>query len=258
MPFLTVRLPKEGEILVTESQAVSVGDLLAKGENPQLVSLEVSRLFKVKPQQVKKLLIKKIGEEVKAGEVVAQKKSFFSKSSLKSPISGILEKMDEERGTLFIKGGEEGFALKAKVSGKVKEVKGKEEIVIEFPGIEIEAEQGVGPKKEGKITVLKTSQINLPDLNLDLAEKIVVGKTWGRSSLSKAKGLGIAAVLAQEVEDADCLKVGEEKKLPLLGLQSSDFALLIFSPVNFQKVLKYEGYQATVWGDEKTLLIGST
>lgn len=244
--------------MVAEGQAISVGDLLAEGKNPQLVSLEVSRLFKVKPQNVKKLLIKKIGEEIKAGEVVAQKKSLFKKSSLKSPISGILEKIDEVSGTLFIKGEKEGFVLKAKVSGKVKEVKGKEEIVIEFQGIEIEAEQGVGSKKEGKITVLKTSQVNLPDLNLDLAEKIVAGRTWGRSSLSKAKGLGIAAVLAQEVENEDCLKVAEEKKLPLLGLQSSDFTLLVFSPVNFQKVLKYEGYQATVWGDEKTLLINNT
>lgn len=254
MSLLTVQLPSKGRVLVTSGQPVSVGDLLAKGESFRSTSLNIARLLKVKPQKVKKLLLKKIGDEVKEGEIIAQKSSLFSKSKLKSPQSGILESLDEGTGLITIKSSFEDFSIKAPVSGKVAKVKDGEEVVIEFEGVDIEAQKGVGSKKEGKIVVFKSPQASLFDLSLDLAGKIVAAKTWSSGSLSKAKVLGIEAVLAEQIEDEDLerLASGED-----LSMGKWDIALLIFSPENFAKVVKCDGKQAIVWGEGKRLFVSS-
>jgi len=245
MSLLTVRLPSKGKVLVTVGQTVSVGDPLAKKESSFKSTFDLARLFKTKPQKVKKLLLKKVGEEVREGEVLAQKKTLFTKSKLKSPAAGILEKLDEESGILTIKTPQEDFTLRAKVAGKVVKIKEEEEIIVDFEGIEIEAERGMGPKKEGEITVLKDSPVHLSHLNLDLAGKLVAAGVFGCGTLSKAKALGIEAILACEIEDENHLKSTGEKS----------FSFLVFSPDNFAKVLKYESFHAVVWGEEKSLVV---
>lgn len=240
MPALIVHLPAKGKILVKVGQDVSPGDLLAQGEGFKRIGLNLPQLFKVKPQNVSRLLVKKIGEEVNDGEVIAQKTGLFKKTKLKSPTDGVLEKLDEENGILTIKEKGEDFTLKASVAGKIIKIKDEEEVVIEIEGIEIEAKIGRGPKKEGEIAVLTGEGPTRGNLTSDFQEKIVAAKVWGRLAQIKAQALGIAAILGEEIEE------GEAK---------NDFTFLVLAPHDFEKVLKYEGCPAVVWGDEKQLVI---
>ena len=241
MTLLTVHLPAKGKILVSEGQTVSQGSLLAQGENPKRVSLHLGLLLKTKPAKIRNSLFKKIGEEIKEGEIVAQKTHFLGKRRVKSPQAGILENLDEESGILTIKTGGVDFNLPSPVEGKVKEIKENEEIIIEFKGVEIKAEKGTGPPKEGEMAVLGNSAVSLFNLSLDLAGKIVAAGIWSRETLSKARALGVEAVLGQEIED--------------FSLEKAELTLLLFSPENFEKVLKYNKHQAVVLGEEKSLII---
>lgn len=244
MSFLTVRLPKDAQVMVKVGQKVAAGDPLAKSLDTQRRSLPIARLLKVKPQRVKRLLTKKIGEEVKIGEILAQKTSLFAKTGLKSPVSGTLENFEEGSGILTLKTTLEDLVLKAKVSGQVIKIKEGEELILEFSGAVIEAEKGIGVLKEGLIHVLKVPKARLFDLGSDLAGKIVAAASWTREALSKVGAVGATAVLGQETE--------EEEWPP-----SKDFTFLLFSPANFEKVLKYEGERARAWGEEKILVIGN-
>lgn len=224
-------------------------------------NLNLSKLLSVKPERVENLLTKKIGDEVKVGEVIAKKTGLFSNLKLKSPISGILEKLDLATGMLTIKTSKAEPILKATAAGEEKEIRenhGDKKIIIETEGVEIEAKMGVGPKTGGQLLVLKTDKVDLPDLTADLTEKILAARSWGLGSVSKAEALGVTAVLGEEFADEDFLSVDGEENLSSLGLKKRDFTLLVFSSENFEKVLKYAGCQVVAWGKEKRLLIANS
>lgn len=249
MPLNTVQIPANGKILVREGQEVAVGDPLIQAESPREI-LNLASLLNVNPKNVKKLLTKAIGQEVKKGEIISQKSGLLKKSKLKSPTDGILEKLDEQSGFLTIKLKGEDFTLKSTVGGKVVKIKEGDCITLEAKGLEIKAQRGIGPRKEGKIEVLKSDPVCLGDLNLESAGKILAAKNWACGSLSKAKALGAEGILAQQVEDDDFSRAASSG-------QGKDLVILVFSPENFEKVLKYNNYQVTIWGDEKSLMVGS-
>lgn len=244
--------------MVSVGQKVLPGDPLVKRGDAGFKNLDLANLLKIKPQKIKNLLVKKIGDEVKAGEVIAKKTGLLANLKLKSPINGILETLDMETGILTIKTLGEEIILKAGIAGKVKEVKEGEEITLEIEGLEIEAKLGIGPKRESQLAVLKIPQVDLGALSLDLAEKIVAAKSWGLGSVSKAGALGIEGLLGEEFADEDFLKAGQGKTLPSLGLKDRGLVLLVFSPEDFAKVLKYDGHYVSAWGDEKRLLIANS
>lgn len=214
---------------------------MAQGENPKRVSLHLALLLKTKPSKVKKSLLKKIGEEINEGEIIAQKSHFLGKRRVKSPQAGILENLDEESGLLTIKAGGADFSLLSPVEGKVAEIKENDKIVIEFKGVEIKAEKGSGSQKEGEMVVLDNSSASFFNLGSDLAGKIVAGKVWSLEALSKVRALGVGAVLGEDFEDFLRERPG--------------LTLLLFSPENFGKVLKYDKHQAVVLGEEKSLIV---
>ncbi|MDP3998251.1 MAG: hypothetical protein Q8P89_01375 [bacterium] len=243
MPLLTVQLPAKGKILVSVGQKITPGDPLLEEEDHKLANLNVARLLKTDPRKVKNILIKKVGEDVREGEVIAEKVSLFSKSRLKSPLSGILEKIDGESGILTFKKIGSGDVLKSHVAGKVVKIRQGEEIIIETEGAEIKAEQGWGGIKKGEIVILRQPHNQCFDLNQDLAGKIVGVSSWPVWFVSKAKTLGIAAILGQEIEEE------------AFGFGNDDFAILVFSSAGFEKVLKYNGCQGIVWGEGKNLFV---
>lgn len=227
--------------MVSEGQRVLVGDILAEGKSFERKSINIALLLKVNPKDTPKLLIKKIGEEIKEGELLARKDGILNKASLKSPQSGTLEKLDEN-GILTIKIPRDEFTLRSKVNGKIIKIKDDEEIDIEFDGIEIEADEGTGSKKEGLIFALKDSNPSLYTICPELSGKIVAAKNWSREAISKARALGIAAILGEVIEGQ-----GLNKK--------NDCPMLVFSSENFEKVVKYNDCFGTACGEEKSLII---
>lgn len=227
--------------MVSEDQRVLAGDVLAKGESFERKNLNIALLLKVKPKDTPKLLLKKIGEEIKEGELLARKDGILNKTNLKSPQSGFLENLDEN-GILTIKIPRDEFTLRSKVNGKVIKIKNEEEITIEFDGIEVEAEEGAGSKKEGLIVALKDPNASLSTICPELTGKIVAAKNWSREAISKARALGIAAILGEVIE-------GENLN------QNNDCPMLVFSSENFEKVVKYNDCFGTACGEDKCLII---
>ncbi|MBI4100401.1 hypothetical protein HY439_01540 [Candidatus Microgenomates bacterium] len=240
MSHLTVRLPQKGKILVSEGQKVSRGDSLAEIENKlDEVYLNLAKASGLRPNKVITVLVKKIGDEVIEGEIIARKKGLLGEKKIKSPISGTLEKLEEDTGVLTVGIKGEKTILKAPAAGKIVEIK-NDEIVIDCAGTVIPAEKGGGIEVTGELVSLKNPTVGLYDLTSELEEKIVAAEIWTKEALIKAKSLQIKAILGTDFR-------GEMDVCPL--------TFLALTPDNFKKVLKYVDHQVIVFGEEKNLVV---
>lgn len=252
---LTVSCP--GKILVNIGEKVSLGDALAEVQKGKTLTLNLAKILRVKPRRVLKFLRKRIGEEVKEGEVIAQKKKLLGQRLVTAPASAILEKLENETGILTLGTMEEKFIVTSPLVGKVKEIKDKE-VILEFEAVEVGALAGVGPKVSD-ITLfgpVGEEIVDLMDLTVEIRGKAVLGRNWRREALSKAYGLGAAAILATEVDNQDLEKAAVGKKMSLGGEpRELKQTLMILDKIGFEKVVKYEGHRVIVEPEEKRLII---
>lgn len=234
--------------MVEEGQKIAPGDVLAESQVRSQKTVNLAKILKVKPPKVKGLLLKKLGQEVTSGEIIAQKKSLLGKRKFIAPLVGRLESLENDTGILTLSCPDETISLVSPVEGTVKEIREGKEIVIEFSGWEIEVQKGVGPKRQGEIFtgLAKKEKIDLWDLDYNLKDKVVLGKNWPGLCLAKAKGLQISAILAQEIQDEDWENFAQSK---------APLALLILGKSDFEKVQKFAGCQAIFEPQEKKLII---
>ena len=68
------------------------------------IVLEIATLLKVKPKKAVKYLQVKLGDSVRKNQLLAQRKRFLCKAKkVYSPVNGVVEKLEEKSGCLFIK-----------------------------------------------------------------------------------------------------------------------------------------------------------
>ena len=82
-------LPLKGEVVVSEGDTVKSEDIVAKTELPgDIVSINVGNKLSLPPKEVPNKMLKKAGEEIKKGEILAITGTFFGlfKSKVLSPM----------------------------------------------------------------------------------------------------------------------------------------------------------------------------
>lgn len=236
----TLTFKTKGEILVKEGQKVSTGDVLAVEEFiPQLISLNIAKFLSTSPKKCLKVLTKKLGEEVKVSEIIAQKKSFFGlrKKIVRSPCDGVLEKVEAETGELIISLPKRKREIKLPVPGIIKKIdRAKGEIIVSLLGEEVKLKEAIGSLTSGKIEVIgEDTPLFLVDRKYQ--GKIVCAKIWKEEFFEKALALGVAAFLAIELPFIDWEKqkkgnhllIGEEEEKFIFNigiLEEKDFKIL--------------------------------
>lgn len=235
--ILTIKT--KGEILVSEGEKISKGDVLAQEEFvPQLISLNIAKFLAVSPKKALLFLTKKLGEGVKVSEIIAKKKSLFGlkKKIIKSPCDGILERLDGDTGELIISLPKEKKEIKSPVDGRIKRVT-KGEITIEINGEQIKLKEAVGNFAKGEIFIIDKGEVELFSLSQALDGKIVCGQKWRQDTLEKAWALGALVVIGADISEVDWEKLkkgeglligdNEEKLIYNLGkIEKESFVIL--------------------------------
>ena len=99
--IITLPISPSAKILVGVGERISSKTILAKfSQAHEAETIHLAKLLSVGNSKISQYLKKKIGEKITAGEVIAQKKGFFSSTVVKSPISGKLVDLDLSKGTL--------------------------------------------------------------------------------------------------------------------------------------------------------------
>ena len=100
---LSLKIPKKRKVLVKEKEEVKRGSVLAEGEaEGEKEVLPLASIFKIPPSSIFKVLVKKLGDKVKKGEVLAKKEGILGGMVLKSPIDGRLAEVSQVLGEVVL------------------------------------------------------------------------------------------------------------------------------------------------------------
>ena len=126
-------LPLKGDVLVKVGDKVEPDTVVARTNLPGPVEpLNVANLLGVPPEDVPLAMLKKEGDAVTAGEVIAKTKSFFGlfKSEARAKIEGTIESVSSITGQVLLRGLPVPVQVHAYLRGEVVEVFPKEGVAV--------------------------------------------------------------------------------------------------------------------------------
>lgn len=249
MTLLPIKIPAGADVKVSVGDKLTAGMVIAKSKSQK--SDHVIRLtedFKISPGKVKNSLKKNLGDSVKVGDVIAEKTETFGITSVAiiSQFSGILAKIDEETGDIFLKviGSEEkGDEIISPVDGTVY-ICNNEQIVIKTEKNAFVAEDSLGKEAEGEMLYIE--QFDPEKLSSKISGKILLVKVLDKVSLFKVIGLDASGVITLEISDADFIDLSEKAiKTPVMNVTDEDF----------KKLVAKNGAKVFLNGENKSILV---
>lgn len=191
MPELTILISPDHTLLVKTGDTLSQGDILAKIESSKSAKLDIAGLLKINPDSLLNHLIVNSGENIKEGQLIAQKKGFFSSTTIKSPISGSI-KLSKDKGFVIIKPIDSDETLLSPCSGEVDKISSSS-VIIKSDTTVISGISGSG-NIGGELIKLKedTDFFHIDDR---LKYKIVLAHNLTLAIVAKMKALGVLGVI---------------------------------------------------------------
>jgi len=186
---VVVVIPHGSRMIVKSGDKIKKGEKLSESWASENEVIPVASLLGVSPQKTPKYLVKKIGEKVSEGEIIAQKKDLFSSVAIKSPTDGQIAEINLKDGSLIVSAGIGTEGIVSPVSGVINDaVRGK--IEIEFEGESFEGEEGGGQEAFGEMVYLPGKKINVLDEIPDVDGKIVFGMEITEAASAKLDAMG--------------------------------------------------------------------
>ncbi len=258
------RLPLLGEVYPKEGDKVNYSDVIARTEisgDPEIV--KISMVMGLEPEDTPKYMLKKIGETVEKGELLAFYKALFGliKKQIKAPVSGTLESFSEVTGQAIIRGAPIPVEVDAYIPGTVIDVMPREGAIIETHAAFIQGIFGIGGEVHGDIQVLTSNNTEVLDVDMVKPEhksKILIGgNRVTLEALKKAVQVGVSAIVSGGIRHEDLTTfTGEEIGVAITGQEEVGITIIItegFGNMNmsqrtFDLLKEFEGYSASVNG----------
>lgn len=238
---ITIHLPIShfAKVMVCQGDHITANTTLAKLiESFESETIHLAKLLSVPNSNISKYLKKKIGEKIEAGEVIAEKKGFLSSSYVKSPINGKLEQLDLSAGTLsllkYSKEGKKEFL--SPVSGKVVSI-GKSSIEIEVKNPVFTAVKGEGNETIGNLCFLDKDEIGVLDMQNEVDDSIVIGRSFTEVALLKLSVIGGLGVIT--------IKIKKDISFPWVQVEENVF----------DKLTDFAGQQVWLKPEDKQIVI---
>lgn len=100
--LITITLPKNAELLVQKGQKVNLYDLLYRIDTGSECIIDIGQKLSISPKYIFNCMIKMVGEKVRKNEIIAQKKTMFSKKSVRADSDGVIQKIDHLSGHITL------------------------------------------------------------------------------------------------------------------------------------------------------------
>ena len=229
------RLPLKGNILVKKGDKVSSEDIVAKTELPgNVVPINVVNILSVSPEELPELMLKKEGELVEKGEMIAQSRGLFGwfKTPVLAPASGTIESVSNVTGQVIIRMKPIPVELKAYIDGVVDEVLPGEGVIIGSKAMFIQGIFGIGGEVEGKLVVAVkdiAERLDASKIDDTMKGKIIVGGSMVTTdAMNKAIKIGAHGIIAGGI-DADELRkfLGYDIGVAITGHEEKGITLVI-------------------------------
>ena len=203
------RLPIPGNVLVHKGQNVNPEDVIAEANVPgKIFKLDLARGLGLAEDEVGSCLVRKIGEDLEAGDIVAQVEGTFPRL-VRTPIGGQL--VDYHDGQAVLATGTNRIVLQAEMIGEVEEVIPEYGVVVHCLGSLIQGVWGNGKIGIGELhadSELIVKPLELDDVDLaDPGQILAAGACFDPSSLARLSektisGLVLGVLAPQLLPDA--------------------------------------------------------
>lgn len=260
----TRRLPLLGEVLVNKGDEVDFDTIVARTEVPGIPHIvEATNIMGLDPTELPKYMVKKVGDAVVEGEIVAQWIALFGliKRIARSPIDGIIESASERTGRVIIRSEPTRIEIKAYIPGKVVEIIPREGVIIETNAAIMQGVFGIGPERHGQLKFLvnSPSEALTPDLiTSEHKGKIVMGGSFiSLEAFRKALENKVAGVIVGGINAVDLTKfLGYRMGVAITGEEDIETTLIItegfgemsVSSKSFELLRSFEGEEAAING----------
>jgi len=228
-------LPIPGVVLVQEGESVSSDKVVARAELPGKVHVvNVVNLLGILPEDLKEFMVKREGERVEQGQVLAENKPLIKwfKSTVVSPITGSVETISNSTGQVLLREPPRRLDLFSYVDGRVVEVIPGQGVRIETTCAFVQGIFGVGGETWGTLVMVATSPqqpLEAGQLTSDHAGKIVIGGAFvGAEALQRAKAVGVKGLVVGGMHDKDLRALlGYDLGVAITGTENIGFTLVL-------------------------------
>ncbi len=220
--------------------------------------IKIAHELGVSAKDVKKYLLRKIGDRIYRGEIITRKKNILGlgKKEIRSPADGVITEIDPN-GDLIIKFLPIPVRLVAGARGVVTKV-GQESIFIRSSGIQIKGHAGAGRERDGLIKIIATpEEFIIPQrITADTAGKILVGGSLlERAAIEKALTIGVHGIVVGGINHRDFLSLGVGGDVGITVLVTEGFGNAPMGKDIYETLRGLEDHFAFVSGEAKNFLI---
>jgi hypothetical protein len=257
-------LPIPGKVLVGMGQQVEALDVVAQTQLPgKVFSVNVANRLAVAPEEIQGFMLKKEGDPVKKGEIIAENTPFLKwfKTSVESPVDGTVETVSMLTGQVLLREPPRVLPIKAYVKGKVVEVTPDFGVTVEAEGTFIQGIFGIGGETNGEIAVAAASpdeDLSAEALNETHRGKIVLGgRHAGLATIKRAVELGVNAIVVGGIHDRDLrqllgydigVAVTGTEKIGITIIITEGFGMIPMAEYTFKLLASRNGEKASVSG----------
>jgi hypothetical protein len=228
-------LPTAGNVQVALGDRVQGATVIAFTHlDGDITPMKVASLLACPPKDLPALMLKKVGEAVTAGEVIARSKGVFGmmKTEVKATGTGTIESVSDSSGMVFLRGAPQPIEILAHVPGRVVEVLPSEGAVIEASAALVQGIFGVGGEARGPIALACRAADE--ELHEDLIRPemkgcvVIGGARMTATAIAKAKSLGVAAIVSGGMDDADLRDfLGYDLGVAITGSEKCGLTLIL-------------------------------
>ncbi len=258
------RLPLSGEVLVKKGDEVKAEDIVARTNLPGNVQIvKAASILGISPEDIPEVMVKKKGEPVAKGEVIAMTSSFFGmfKSTVPSPVDGVLEEISNISGQIILREPPIPVEVAAYIDGWVCEVIPNEGVAIETTGAFVQGIFGIGGEMNGELKVAVQNagdELTADMITTEHAGKVLVAGAYiTYDTVTKAIDSGVKGIIVGGFRDSDLRRIlgydlgvaitGQEK-IGLSLILTEGFGRMRMAAATFDLFKKFEGMKVSING----------
>lgn len=238
-PFTYVKrlrsLPLKGEILVNVGDRVDFDTIVARcliEGTPHI--MKIAELLNIDTEETAQYLLKKKGERVTKGEVIAKNRSLFGliNKVVACDVDGMIEYINEVTGHLHVREPPRSVEVPAYIRGRVDDVVPNEAVTIGTYAAFIQGIMGFSGENFGKLRVVVSNPEGILEANMindqDAGEIVIGGSLVTYEALEKAREVKVAGIVVGGARMEDLEKVLNFKiGVAITGREDIGFTLIL-------------------------------
>jgi len=203
-------LPIRGQVLVRAGDQTAARDIVARTSLPGPVTpVNVGSILSVPASEIPAAMLKKQGDIVVAGELLARSKGIFGwfPRECPAPVAGTIESISSVTGQIMLRGDAIPVELRAFLAGTIAEIVDEEGVVVEGEGAFVQGIFGIGGEAYGPIRMAchgPEDDLTADRIAAQMRGAIVIGgRRVTGEALARGAEAGVSAIVTGGIDDQD-------------------------------------------------------